>query len=239
MGLNKRFYEFVKRHNKKVCEYPVRKVYQECPYFLVIVEPRKDPYFEFVCRTMLRFTNEQWGLKVFHGTDNEKYVKDCLKYVPNVLYTSLGTDNLSIPEYNKLLTSQTFYHSIPSETFIIFQTDSCLLRNGVEEFVMYDFIGAPWPHKNMDVGNGGFSLRNKSFCIKAIQMYEYIPTIMNEDEFFSLCGKKLHANIPHHTIASKFSCELTKTTQIPFGFHKNFEMILVPNIDIYFDSCFT
>ena len=84
----------------------------------------------------------------------------------NVKFTNLNVDNLSIKEYNKLLTSVWFYEQLLSKKFLLFQTDSCLLKDGIEDFLEFDYIGAPWPHLRNQIGNGGFSLRDKHVCIQ-------------------------------------------------------------------------
>ena len=58
-----------------------------------------------------------------------------------------------------LLTSVWFYEQInaTANKILIFQTDSCLLKEGIDKFIDYDYIGAPWAHYNNEVGNGGFS----------------------------------------------------------------------------------
>lgn len=231
------FDKFVQRHKKSVCRYPVREVRPDCKYQLVIVEPRKHPNFEFVCKVMLRFTNEQWGLHVFHGNKNEKFVKKCLQDVPHVKFTQLDKDNLSIPDYNRLLTSMWFYDQIGSETFVIFQTDSCLLKHGLDDYTSYDYIGAPWLHRGGEVGNGGFSLRKKEFCKKICQTFER-PSDMNEDVFFAVYGKEMGANIPPTHVAQKFSCESYITHELPLAVHQGIDKIHVPDLDVQFSKNF-
>ena len=165
------FDKFVQDNSRFVLDYPVRDVRNDCKYYMVIVEPRCHPNFSFVCRTMLRFTNDEWGLHVFHGNSNENFVKNNLTGI-NVKYTKLDVDNLSIQEYNELLTSIWFHEQITSDKFLIFQTDSCLLKRGISDYMQYDYIGAPWPHRRNRVGNGGFSLRNKSKCMEVCKKHD-------------------------------------------------------------------
>lgn len=231
------FNDFVRRHNKLVCQYPTRAIHPQCKYQMVIVEPRKHPNFEFVCKVMLRFTNEQWGLHVFHGNQNEEFVRNCLRDIPNVKFTRLDKDNLNIPEYNRLLTSVQFYDQIASDTFVIFQTDSCLLKHGLDDYTSYDYIGAPWHHRGGEVGNGGFSLRKKDFCKKICQQFE-LPPNMNEDVFFAVYGKQIGANIPPTNVAQKFACESYITRELPIAVHKEIGNIHVPDLDVQFSSHF-
>jgi hypothetical protein len=204
----------------------------------VIVEPRQHANFEFVCKTMLRFTNEEWGIHIFHGNQNETFVKGFFQDNPNVVYTNLNKANLTIEDYNDLLTSVWFYEQIKSNYFLIFQTDSCLLKEGVEDFVQYDYIGAPWPHLKNQVGNGGFSLRSKEFCLRICNTIERKPK-ENEDVYFSTNGMKTNSNIASYDVACKFSCEQITTKSLSLGVHKQgINYIKIPNLDTVFQNNF-
>lgn len=207
---------------------------EKVKYSMVIVEPRKHGNFEFVCKTMLRFTSNAWGLYVFHGTDNEVFVKDALKQVQNVNYINIQRPNLTIFDYNKLLTSQWFYEQIKTEVFIIFQTDSCLLQEGVDRFIGYDYIGAPWPHRGNQVGNGGFSLRTKSFCLNVCKHFPWKN--VNEDVYFSTYAKHLNAKLADYETARAFSCENIKTNTLPLAVHQMPHNIQIPNLNQIFQE---
>ena len=79
----------------------------------------------------------------------------------------MNVDNLTIRDYNRLFTNKSFYDYIPTETFLIFQTDTMIFKehkNLINNFLEYDYVGAPWLACKQ-VGNGGLSLRisiNKS-----------------------------------------------------------------------------
>lgn len=234
---HKSFDDFVKRNSSFVLTYPMRSVRPDCKHSMVIVEPRKHANFEFVCKTMLRFTSDEWGLHVFHGTQNDEFVKHALKGVPNVTYTNMKLPNLSINDYNNLLTSVWFYEQIRSEKFLIFQTDSCLLKEGVDEFLSFDYVGAPWPHRRNQVGNGGFSLRSKAFCLRTCDSVKR-PVGMNEDVYFSTNGALQKADIADYDTACRFSCENVKTTTLPLGVHQCVHNIHVPDLDQQFEENF-
>ena len=232
------FDNFVKRNSWVVKKFSVRKVLPDCKYYVVIVEPRQHANFEFVCKTMLRFTNDEWGLHIFHGNQNESFVKGFFQDNPNVVYTNLNKANLTIEDYNLLLTSVWFYEQIKSSHFLIFQTDSCLLKEGVGEFVQYDYIGAPWPHLKNQVGNGGFSLRSKEFCLLICNTIKRKPR-ENEDVYFSTNGMKTNSNIASYDVACQFSCEQITTRALPLGVHKQgINYIKLPNLDAVFQNNF-
>lgn len=69
------------------------------------------------------------------------------------------------------MTNINLYENIPTETFLIFQTDTLInpkYKDLIYEFIDYDYVGAPWI-SNGDVGNGGLSLRKKSKMIEIIK----------------------------------------------------------------------
>lgn len=235
--LNQNFNHFVRRHEKMVINYPVRSIRENCEKYLVIVEPRQHENFNFVCRTMLRFTNFEWGLHVFHGTKNENFVKLELMDIDNVKYTNINVDNLTIEDYNHLMTSPWFYEQIQSNKFLIFQTDSCLLKEGIDDYVEYDYVGAPWPHRRNKVGNGGLSIRDKNKCIEVCKKYNRLVN-QNEDVFFSTYLPSINAKIPDFQKACSFSCELIPTTVLPIGVHKFIQNVKVENLDTLFKNQF-
>jgi len=226
------FNNFVEITKEFVLKYPIRKVNTNPTYYAVIIEPRKHPNFEYVCKNILRFTGEHWGLHIFHGTQNEAFVKSALKGVSNVIYTNLGVANLNIGNYNNLLVdTQNFYDKIKSDYFLVFQTDSCLLREGIDEFMQYDYVGAPWDANTF--GNGGLSIRGKKMCIQICKTYkrERLP----EDVFFSRNMKLEKANLPTWNKAAEFSIENCAGRYIPIGVHKvGILNVRIPNFkDVY------
>ena len=147
----------------------------------VIVEPRQHPFLEPVIRNVMHFLSAGWNLRVYCGTDNESWLKDKLVGW-DVHYVNMGVKNLNADLHNKLLIRRSFWQGIDEEKVLVFQTDSFMLRSGIEKFFDYDYIGAftlnPYeqapldPHKTgMTLGmfNGGFSLRNRSAMIECTE----------------------------------------------------------------------
>jgi hypothetical protein len=113
----------------------------------------------------------------------------------------------NIQDYNSLLTSLEFWHFLPFDKVLIFQHDSALLRNGIEDFLGWDYVGAPWKFQHHG-GNGGLSWRSKSAMIECIMHLPWNPRLQNEDVYFS----NLLKNMPQFKLAprevcEKFSCE--------------------------------
>jgi hypothetical protein len=150
----------------------------------VLIETRHEDALRYVLPGTLKYLPRGWGLTIFHSTRNEDFVRDICRTIGNVHFHRLP-DSLDLADfrnYNRLLTDPAFWNLIDAEHVLIFQWDSLLTGQGIESFLGYDFIGAPW--HNGRIGNGGFSLRNvklmRDICVR------HTPgDFENEDEFFS------------------------------------------------------
>jgi len=195
----------------------------------VIIEPRDHEVLTDLLVWMTYLLSPKgWKIIVYCGNSNAHRVP-----YDFIEKRNLNKDNLTIPEYNNLLTSSVFWKSMPYENVLIFQTDSVIIDPNLDEFLKYDYVGAPWK-KNMKwlpkkkpglffsskidkyVGNGGLSLRRKSAMLRAINSVSYNGT--NEDIFYSIhCS--LFLSIPSTEIASQFSVESVFYPK-PKGVHK-------------------
>lgn len=195
-------------------------------YTAVIVEPREHPALHFVLNNACENLSSDWNILVFNGEKNENFVNNIIQkispeYRAIIKTITLPIQNLTIPEYNRLLTSKKFYDQIPTEIFLIFQTDSMICPNSniqVDEFFEYDYVGAPWEHLNGTVGNGGFSLRRKSKMVEILEKCEYNGTDP-EDVYFANACKDVTSRKPSREQAYRFSNE-AKITKHSFGVHK-------------------
>lgn len=160
-------------------------------------------------------------------------------------------------KHNRLLMDEKFYASFEYEYICICQPDVLIFGN--TECLMkfcglgIDYIGAPWfpafrqcipefRHKtpnyilhiffrqyDIQVGNGGLSLRNCKACEKLIHAHkiERLFWRENEDKFFALIGKYRSSDfkIADIDLAQQFSLELKSKEKIenqgiiPFGIH--------------------
>ena len=194
-------------------------------YTAVIVEPRKHTALEFVLRNFLTNLSAEWKIIVFHGTENIAFV--------NAIVTSLRTNrismvnlhvrNLTLPSYSRLLTTPAFYQHIPTEMFLVFQTDTMIFaeqKDLINTFLHYDYVGAPWhgaptSRAGLRIGNGGLSLRRKSKMLEIIRTEPYLGE--PEDVYF--CNSRVPLNVPSVDEAMQFSVEhIFHPTS--FGCHK-------------------
>jgi hypothetical protein len=188
-------------------------------YTAIIVEPRKHELLPYVLYNMARiYGGTDVSLYIFHGNKNIDYINSIIKDWSNVQLVNLNVDNLTINDYNILLTSKSFYYNFKSKYVLIFQTDSIICKenkNYINEFIKYDYVGAPWRNKN--VGNGGLSLRKKSKMLEIIENCRYGNN--NEDLYFSHACPQVILNKPIYEDSKYFSVE-TDYSDISFGVHK-------------------
>jgi hypothetical protein len=197
----------------------------------VIIEPRNHMALEDVIDNII--INLDVPIIIFHGTENIKLVDNIISKYPNSKFKkyNLNIKNLTITDYNNLLLSNNFWNK--SEYFgnriLLVQTDSGICNVDMIKFSLdYDYCGAPWPRKDIIVGNGGFSLRNTKIMKYLIKKYIHLYPLkikdgQNEDVFFSYFLNKYYSNnICPVNIAKKFSSE-NKVNKHAFGFHKNYD----------------
>lgn len=188
----------------------------------VMVEPRIHQYLKPVIDNMLRNLNDHIQIQIFHSSINESFLKQNYKELIDnnrIILTLLEKNNLTIPEYNLLLTSPKFWNKIDKEHILIFQTDSCLLRHiSTFDFTLYleyGFIGAPCHREPWQ--NGGLSIRKKSLMLEAIKKRKHV-IYYNEDKFFSLVMKNVCKPAPFN-LGNAFSVE-QHFHENPLAIHK-------------------
>lgn len=115
-------------------------------------------------------------------------------------------------EYSKFYIKE-LTNYIDTEYVLIIHTDGYVINPSAwsDEFLEYDYIGATWAYKdNMNVGNGGFSLRSKKLLdiLSKLDLEEYHP----EDDI--ICRKlrpmlesKYGIRFASEEIANRFSIE--------------------------------
>lgn len=123
-----------------------------------------------------------------------------------------------------------FPKHIQSDFAMIVHRDGYILRPELwtDEFLKWDYIGAPWPFKHVTgVGNGGFCIRSKRLALLAMNKGYTRHRNANEDMWitgdFRPHYKPLGMEVAPKDLAGKFSCEipiagLTDMNHC-FGFH--------------------
>lgn len=173
----------------------------------VIVETREiHNLYEIIQDKHMKFIPKTWGLTMFLSEKNKHLVPPEM-FDREVDIRILPSDKMTIHDYNTLLTTISFWESIPHDKILVFQTDSEILRTGIEDFIQWDYCGAEWSFPPY-VGNGGFSLRSKSIMIEILKQKPYNPfEDGNEDIYFSHRIESVGGRLAPIEIAKVFSVE--------------------------------
>jgi hypothetical protein len=174
----------------------------------VIVDTRRLSLYQVITEHLF-YLPKYTKLYIFSSEDN-RHLQEMLNCEFHIVEVN------DIRGYNKLLKSKNFWNKIKEENVLIFQEDSRLLREGIEEFYEYDYIGATWDFYPF-VGNGGLSFRHKSAMLKVIEICNPENDI-NEDVYFAWGCNVLKLNLAPVHVANKFSCE-TKFHLGTLGYH--------------------
>jgi hypothetical protein len=195
----------------------------------VLIEYRSFPHVELLIRNAILKLGTKWCFTIICGNLNYEFMKKiCLQISRNIKVIKTNYDNLIPNDYNLFLSSLAFWNLLNGKKILIYQEDSFIFKNNIEEFMDCDFIGAPWPKNTNDtpncVGNGGISLRTKQIMIDVINkisikntnyndstkiyMKKNKLTICPEDVYFSLNMQKFNiGKVADFDNAFKFSTE--------------------------------
>jgi Protein of unknown function (DUF5672) len=172
-----------------------------------------------------------------------------IKFYDAILFTDIAIDNAhpdiniiqidhigSINQYSKFLIEK-LHNYIKSNHCLIVQWDGFIVNfdQWDDEYIQYDYIGAPWPQftDGRDVGNGGFSLRSRrlmEFCSK-------LPITDTKAEDVMICRENRTLlesqgmRFAPRTIAERFAYERGRPACATFGFHGAFNLINVLGAD--------
>lgn len=115
--------------------------------------------------------------------------------------------------YNQMITHTSFWQRIQFDKVLICERESRILREGIDEFYEWDYVGAPWKFQQHG-GNGGFSWRSVKAMIDISSRYRIGSE--NEDVFF--CNHMNGWKLAPREICARFSME-TIYQEGTFGLH--------------------
>lgn len=238
--------------NKEIVDFiidkPTQKITTNKKYTALIVEPREHKALEFVLTNFMQNLNNDWGFIIFHSITNKTFVENIMntslakyKNKTTLVNLNVNNNNFTMKHYSTMFYHKSFYEYIPTETFLVFQTDSMILsenKDQIYKFLKYDYVGAPWKEtdpllidKTTYVGNGGLSLRKKSKMLKMLKYKKmaietknnYYGKYIAEDRFFNgynnTIRKIINFKLPSIKEALFFSIEGIYNSS-PFGIHK-------------------
>lgn len=202
----------------------------------VIVEFRKHQNLVPVIRNM-------WSkyphmlVQVVCGLDNYHLLRELPQERLRVFVFPLH--NITITDYNYLLTSYHFWNMLEGEHILVFQTDSVLFSRStvdIDYYLKYDYVGAPWDvwihvayPRIKNIGNGGLSLRRRQVMLEIVQRFPFKASwYAVEDLYFAKCIHDGGYTYAPYEEAIRFSFETYSGKDLPLGAHK----YLPPHDDI-------
>lgn len=138
---------------------------------IVFTETRMLPGLREALERHTRFCD--WPVLVLCSDKNRSEFKGYDKKIIKIEHIS---------DYNRMFTSYEFWKSIPFDKVLVCQYDSGLLREGIEEFLDWDYVGAPFWFRDWG-GNGGLSLRTVR-VMQEITEFAKWKGLNNEDVWF-------------------------------------------------------
>lgn len=211
---------------KNIYQYTSIKYDGKTDNCVIIIDSRKSCLTNLsIINTMINLSSN-WKCMIFTSKSNIRWYNDMLGDIGDVIHLPLLDYKFNIDIYNKILKSESFWNMIDYNKCLIIQDDGTLYRKGIEKYLKYDYVGAPWIDtienlyikNNINkelVGNGGFSLRNvsmmkkicKEFVDKKKTLFFNNLLELPEDCFFSKYVLLKGGKIANNEEASYFSSE--------------------------------
>ena len=131
---------------------------------------------------------------------------------------------------------------IRTEHCLVVQWDGFILdsRQWTDDFLNYDYVGAPWPQfrDGHDVGNGGFSLRSRRL-LEACRDRRFSDAHPEDVAICRINRTFLEGScgicFAHRELATRFAFERAPRMNTTFGFHGIFNMVDVLGTDRFWD----
>ena len=125
----------------------------------------------------IKYTSSDWGIELFVSKQYgqfalvKKFLDSTGRRTRLNHYDMHFNKNHKSRSINSLLKQETFWETIEAESIFFIQPDGVVCRNGIDEFLEYDYVGAPWAHRpdGLVQGNGGMSLRKRSFMLDCLK----------------------------------------------------------------------
>jgi Protein of unknown function (DUF5672) len=172
-----------------------------------------------------------WPIRIFHNEDNAEMFNSSRAFAQAVASGQVslhslpeGTDFKSHDAVSRFLAGSSWFwrELAPAKHILLFQADSILCSNSphrVEEFLEYDFIGAPINPRYGAGYNGGLSLRNRKVMLDTVAKYNWTKGRGFEDQWFYKRLNESGARLPSPDVAKRFSIE-TIWYERPLGLHQ-------------------
>jgi hypothetical protein len=167
-------------------------------YALALIETRIVDNMDRKLEDHAKFLPDDWHSRV---------VLSSRSFANSSLYGSIIIPDVNnFSDYNRILTTVEFWGNfLDYDRVLICQMDSGLLKKGIEDFLEWDYVGAPWKFQHHG-GNGGLSIRNPKVMHEICKNNRYSLGMAYEDVWFCniMYGKY---DLAPRTVCEKFSVE--------------------------------
>jgi hypothetical protein len=197
----------------------------ESPYNIskvaILIENRKNPILAPLMLHFMSVVPPDWRFR-FMGSDESVEYLNTSRAIRNhvasgkldLTYIPANMSTGSQEEISRFLTTLWLYEVVlqPAEWLLVFQTDSMLCANSrqsLNNWLDYDWVGAPWNPNGRFGGNGGLSLRRVSKIIEVLKNQRRIPNTEPEDVWLTdRLGHIPGAKLANGTVSLTFSGEM-------------------------------
>ena len=228
----------------------IYKLNQDCieDFASVFIEFKILKNIEFVVKNSIYKLGYKTKHYIICGNENYSYIKKIFNQDDNIQIINIYQNVDTASKYSQILLDKKFWNLFQEKYLLIYQEDSTIFNFDIKKFIRndLDYVGACWDgpqSKNcVGVGNGGFSLRNRSKMIKCLDYYQdnldyiidflelsdnaiyYIKntnsTVVPEDLFFSYVLQKYSlGKVANVDTANSFSQEQFLTFKNNLGGH--------------------
>lgn len=199
--------------------------YAHSPYnhskVALLVENRANPILAPLMLHFISVVPPDWRFRFMGSVESVKSINSSvaireqvaagkldLTYIPSNMSTA-GQEMIS-----RFLTNLWLYETVlqPAEWLLVFQTDSILCANSkqnINDYLEYDWIGAPWNPGGRWGGNGGLSIRRVSAMIDILRNQKRVDGSEPEDVW--LAERLAHrpgSKVANGTVSLTFSGEM-------------------------------
>jgi hypothetical protein len=197
----------------------------EAPYNVskvaLLIENRVNPILAPLMLHFMSVVPPDWRFRFMGSLESVEYLNSSrairnhvasgkldLTYIPANMTTG------SQEEISRFLTTLWLYDTVlqPAEWLLVFQTDSMLCANSrqsLNNWLDYDWVGAPWSPNARFGGNGGLSLRRVSKIIQVLQNQKRPDNAEPEDVWLTdRLGHIPGAKLANGTTSLTFSGEM-------------------------------
>lgn len=125
-----------------------------------------------------------------------------------IIHHTPGPEVKSGHDVNFVMTKKEFWEKFfEYDRVLIFQHDSGLLKRGIENFLAWDYVGAPWKFQQHG-GNGGLSIRNPRAMADVCEKVPYDHKQHgNEDVYFVNHLPLLNCSVAPREVCETFAVE--------------------------------